>query len=163
MRRIVLAAFAMTLLAACQPATTELTVVQEAEIAAEVMMVANELMSAWNAEDGPTSLSFFDSEALNLLWGERVFDSRESFSGFWSNLWETHPSWEGEWDDTFVEALSLNSAVFRGRYHCTMTDTEGVATLFRPHWTAIFFFCVDGWKMTVIDHAYGTGEVVEED
>ena len=162
MRRIVFTAFALTVFAACQPSTTELTEVQEAEIAAEVMMVANELMSAWNAEDGPTSLSFFDSEALNLLWGETEYDSRESFSGFWSDLWETVPSFEGAWDDTFVKALSLNSAVFRGRYHTTLTDAEGVATVFRPHWTAILERRVDGWKMTVVDHAYGTGEVVEE-
>ena len=113
MRRFIFAALAVSVFAACQPATTELTVVQEAEIAAEVMMVANELMSAW--------------------------------------------------DDTFVKALSLNTAVFRGRYHGTLTDTEGVATMFRPHWTAIFERRVDGWKMTVIDHAYGKGEVVEGD
>jgi hypothetical protein len=161
MRRVIIAAFALPLLAACQTATTELTEQQSAEIAAEIMMVVDGLMDAWNAEDATTSLSFFDSEALNILWGETEYDNRESFSEFWSNLWDAIPSWEGAWDDTFVRPLSLNTAVFRGRYHCTFTHT-GVVETFRPHWTAILERRVDGWKMTVIDHAYGTAEVVEE-
>lgn len=161
MRRFVIAALALTVLAACQPATTELTDYQKGEVAAEVMMVVDELMAAWNAEDATTSLSFFDAEALNVLWGDTEYDSRESFSEFWSNLWETIPSFEGAWDDTFVRALSLNTAVFRGRYHTTITDGEGVATLWRPHWNAVFERRSDGWKMTVADNAYGQGEPVD--
>ena len=43
MRRIVLAAFALTVLAACQPVTTELTEEQKAEITAEVNLEMDQL------------------------------------------------------------------------------------------------------------------------
>ena len=140
-----------------------MTELAAAQVKAEVMQVAKDLMAAWNAEDGETGLSFFDSQTLNDLWGEDEFDSRESFSEMWATIWETFPSWDGEWDDTFVKVLSPNSALFRGRYHCTLTDMNGVATNYRPHWTTLLERRADGWKMTVVDHAYGTGEgVIEE-
>ncbi len=50
MRRIVYAAFALTVLAACQPTTTELTEEQKAEIAAEVTM---RLDAFWNDLEQP--------------------------------------------------------------------------------------------------------------
>lgn len=161
MRRFVLAGFALAVLAACQPTTTELTELQNSEIATEVMMAVEGLMDAWNAEDATASLAFFDVDALNVLWGNTEFDGHESFHGFWTGLWETISSWDGGWDGTFVRPLSLNTAVFRGRYHCTITDEDGAAMLWRPHWTAVLERRSDGWKMTVVDHAYGQGEAVD--
>ncbi len=51
MHRFVLAGSTLTVLAACQPATTDLTEEQKVEIAAEVDSVANDLWAAWAAAD----------------------------------------------------------------------------------------------------------------
>ena len=51
MRRFVLAAFTMTVLAACQPATTELTEEQKAEIAAEIRQTARAFWSSIEETD----------------------------------------------------------------------------------------------------------------
>ena len=55
----VFAAFALTVLAACQPATTELTDQQKAEIAAEVELRHDQYWDAWRVVDRDRGMSFF--------------------------------------------------------------------------------------------------------
>lgn len=137
-----------------------MTEVEKARIEAEVMEATDGMMAAWNAEDGPASLSFFDAETLNVLWGPDEYNSPDSFGEFWANLWEIFSSWDGGWDDSHVRVLNPNQALFRGRYHCTLTDQEGIQTFWEPHWTALFERRADGWKMTFVDHAHGTAQEV---
>jgi len=66
MRRLALAVPFLALLAACQPATTELTEEQKAEIAAEVTAIHDEMWDAW--PDLAQGMSFFDS-APDVGWG----------------------------------------------------------------------------------------------
>lgn len=58
MRRFVISAFTLTVLAACQPATTELTEEQKAVIAAEVDSLTNEWWDAWRVLDVDRGASF---------------------------------------------------------------------------------------------------------
>lgn len=67
MRRFVFAAFALTVLAACQPATTELTDEQEAEIAAEVNAIRADFWDAWKVNDGG-GMSYYNNSP-NLAFG----------------------------------------------------------------------------------------------
>jgi hypothetical protein len=62
MRRFVLATFALTVLAACQTATTELTEVQRGEIAAEVTMRLDQLWDELKQPDFDRLVTFFHSE-----------------------------------------------------------------------------------------------------
>ena len=62
MRRFVLAAFALTVLAACQPATTELTEEQKAEIAAEVALRLDQLWDELRQPDYDRLNTFFHQE-----------------------------------------------------------------------------------------------------
>ena len=151
--------FVLSLLYACQTAPPEMTEAERAQIEAEVSGMANRLMDLWNTGDWETHLSLYDSEALNMLWGPTLLDTHESFAEFMGFI-ENYPGWEGGWDNTFVKVLGPNSALFRGRYHTTLTDLEGVKTFWRPHWTALVERRADGWKMTVVDHAYGTAQEV---
>jgi SnoaL-like domain/Prokaryotic membrane lipoprotein lipid attachment site len=59
MRRTLFAALALTVLAACQPATTELTDGQKAEIAAEVNALHADFWDAWRAADVDRGLSYY--------------------------------------------------------------------------------------------------------
>ena len=140
----------------------EMTDAEIAQIEVEVMQATNDMMAAWNAEDGLASGAFFDSETLNVLWGGNEYDNPESFGEMYATIWERFPSWDGGWDDSFVKVLGPNLALFRGRYHCTLTNQAGVQTFWRPHFTALFERRTDGWKMTVVDHAVGTAEEVPE-
>ena len=65
MRRFMLAAFAMTVLAACRPTTTELTEKQEAAIADTVRAVNAEFWSAMEAAD-------FDGSQVRILSGALI-------------------------------------------------------------------------------------------
>lgn len=59
MRRFVLAAFALTALAACQPATTEFTEEQKAQVEAEIRALMPEFMSAWEDADVERGFGFW--------------------------------------------------------------------------------------------------------
>ena len=67
MRCFVLAVFALTVLAACQPATTELTEEQNAEIAAIIDSLTDEWWDAWNALDVERGLSFIHDDP-RMTW-----------------------------------------------------------------------------------------------
>ena len=59
MRRFVFAAFALTVFAACQPVTNELTEEMKAEIAAEVNALNNESTNAWREADVDRGMSYY--------------------------------------------------------------------------------------------------------
>ena len=89
MRRIVLAAFTLTLFAACQPASIELTDYQKAEIEAEVQLLHDQFWDAWRETDVTRGMSYYlDSPELTaafegqLIHGFAAFDdlARSSFA-----------------------------------------------------------------------------------
>ena len=77
MRRFVFAAFAVTVFAACQPASTELTDYQKAEIAAEVELLHGQFWDAWRAADVDRGLSYYPNtpEAAYATEGELFYGS----------------------------------------------------------------------------------------
>jgi uncharacterized protein (TIGR02246 family) len=58
MRRLVLAAFSLTVLAACQPATTELTEEQKAAIADTVRQLSTDYLASVSTLDADTVMAF---------------------------------------------------------------------------------------------------------
>ena len=68
MHRLALAALSLAILAACQPATIELTEEQKTEIADEVNDVHVAMWDAWRAADLDRGMSFFDTSP-DLGWG----------------------------------------------------------------------------------------------
>jgi len=59
MRRFVLAAFALTVLAACQPASIELTDYQKAEIEDEVQLLHDQFWDAWRETSVDRGMSYY--------------------------------------------------------------------------------------------------------
>jgi hypothetical protein len=70
MRSSGLLAFSLSVLAACQPATIELTAEQRAAIAAEVDSIAAEWWSAWENVDAELGLSFIADDAETAWTGD---------------------------------------------------------------------------------------------
>jgi uncharacterized protein (TIGR02246 family) len=67
MRRHALVVLPLAFLAACQPATTELTDEQKAEIAAEVDSIQAEFMDAWKEGDFERAITYYyDSPDLTV-------------------------------------------------------------------------------------------------
>jgi len=73
MRRFLFAAFTVTVLASCQPATTELTVQQKGEMAAEVELVLDSFWDAWRAADVDRGMSYY-LNSPEMIWasGDQV-------------------------------------------------------------------------------------------
>ena len=69
MRRLVFAVLSLAFLAtACQPATTEMTEEQKAEIAAEVNAINADYWDAWSAADFDRGMSYFHNSP-ETVWG----------------------------------------------------------------------------------------------
>ena len=85
MRRFVLAAFALTVLAACQPADTELTEEMKVEIAATVDSLTNEWWAAWEVFDVNRGVSFVH-DGPDMTWAsdhQRTFYSVAEARDVW--------------------------------------------------------------------------------
>ena len=129
MRRFILAVFTMTVLVACQPATTELTEEQKAEIAAEATAINEVFWDAWRAADFEQGMSYFHNSpdltfALDgtLIHGYDGVDAtfRPVFAGVVSQVITIPDS------RTFVLAPDVVCIMESGSYKAT--DTAGVAT-----------------------------------
>ncbi len=70
MRRLTLSVLSLAFLAACQPAATELTEEQKAEIAAEVEAIHAASWDAWRAVDLDRALSYWHSSS-EVWWAEQ--------------------------------------------------------------------------------------------
>ncbi len=66
MRRFFIAAFALPVLAACQPTSNELTDYQKGEIAAEVELIQGQFWDAWGVNDGGGMSYYNNSPDLAL-------------------------------------------------------------------------------------------------
>ena len=80
MRRFVLAAFALTVLAGCQPTATELSEEQEAEIVATIDSLTDEWWAAWEVFDFDRGMSFIHDDP-RMTWtagGEAVYSVAEA-------------------------------------------------------------------------------------
>ena len=88
MRRFALPAFALTVLAACQPVATELTEEQKAEIAAMVDSLTNEWWSAWGVFDVDKGASFI-YDGPGMTWASDSYRTLYSVAEA-KEAWETN-------------------------------------------------------------------------
>lgn len=148
MRRIVLAAFALTVLAACQPATTELTEEQKAAIADTIQQVNTEHAVAMNARDLDSWLSGLSDDirwAIPYGYGSHSQIEDAVRSGLDAATDTT--GWGMDWEETHVRVLGPDAAVLWGTYAARFYDDE------RVH-TTLVYARVDGeWKVV---HGHST-------
>jgi uncharacterized protein (TIGR02246 family) len=127
MRRVVLAAFALTVLAACQPASNELTDYQKAEITAEVQLLHDQFWDAWREVDVDRGMSYYlnapeFTAAVEgvLIHGYAAFDemARSAFAHVASQSITI--------DDTRTSVMAHDIACVIEHIRYTQTDDEGV-------------------------------------
>jgi ketosteroid isomerase-like protein len=128
MRRFALAALSLAFLAtACQPATTELTEEQKAEIATEVNAIQAEAWDAWRAADYDRGMSYFDSENLLFAYEGAMFGYAAA-DELWRPQFASIASQTITVEDSRTIVLAPNVVCIMQTGTYTVTDTAGVTT-----------------------------------
>ena len=148
MQRFVLTAFAVTVLAACQPATTEMTEEQEAEIAAEVTGRLDALWEELKQPDVDRLLTFTSQMPESFGVSDGVFSE-------WSPARDSMMRAAlGEWEDQVLTVSETRTVVLSPDVVYTMrvgTDSvtlkSGEASPTRPWaWTSIWVRRDGEWR-----------------
>ena len=160
MRRFVLAAFALTVLAACQPATTELTEEQKAEIAAEVNLRLDTFWDVLRNPDYDQILEFFHESPDNIsarrgtaTYGFVVGSAMDSISRATVDTWESQ---ELTISETNTVVLS-HDAVYTLRVGTdAITLTSGETGPTRP-WAASYIWVRRNgeWRILLSHSSHG--------
>jgi hypothetical protein len=158
MCRFVLAAFALTVLAGCQPATTELTEEQRAAIAAELNAIHTDMWDAWRAADYDQGVSYFKTEGLQFAYEGAVYD----YSGFeelWRPLFENIASQVITIAESQTTVLSQDAVCIVDAGTYTVTDVDGVTTPEESFaFTGIWVNHEGEWKLSLMHESVPTPE-----
>jgi uncharacterized protein (TIGR02246 family) len=145
MRRFVIAAIALTVFAACQPTTTELTEGQKAAIEAEIRQLDTDMGHAWNAHDYDEWRSHFaDDVRFNgesgFMQGEQIFEAVRPYL-------ESDAEFSSELVDDFVRVLGPNAAVKGSVIHNTTVLPSGESSTSREIMTTVWYRVDGEWKI----------------
>ncbi|MDH3292258.1 MAG: hypothetical protein OEO20_15165 [Gemmatimonadota bacterium] len=145
MRRIVFAAFALTVAAACQPATTDLTEAQRAEIVAAVSQVATDNWRAWLAQEDVDEVLSVSSDWAGTPWsGTSSLDQMRSDMGLHWDRWDYDQDVEYDWD---VWVLAPNVAAAKMTTDYVRTDVSGTVQEWTVNWATVWVLEDGAWKM----------------
>ncbi len=127
MRRFVLAALALTVLAACQPSTTELTEEQKTEIANEVNAIHAEAWDAWRAADVDRGMSYYpDSPELTYITDGQLFRGTAAVDDQSRAMFVNTASQTITITESYTDVLAPNVVCINAMHTYTVTDTAGV-------------------------------------
>ncbi len=161
MRRFVLAAYALTVLAACQPATTELTEEQKAEIAAEVNATLDTMWDLFRQADYDHGIEYWENSpemAFAGILGEIVMGFT-TLDNLYRPFFATLASQEVYIAERHFKVLTTDAvyAMERGTY--SQTDTSGVVGPTRPFaYTYLWVRTGIGWKISSAHMSAGDPE-----
>ena len=150
MRRFVLAAFALTVFAACQPATNELTDYRKGELAAEVELIHGQMWEAWNETDVDRAMSYLYNSP-DVIWVDDgvLMKGWTTVNDMVQSLTIESQAVTFNESKTTVLAPDVVHVVDQGTYVVTSTDgATGPETTFA---TSILWVLRDGdWKTDFI-------------
>jgi len=145
MRRITLAAVSLAFLAtACQPATTELTDEQKADIAAAVEQAATESFNVWLQEDVEGTLETFSFQ-MGAPWAN--WESRDEARSFYENSFELFDYEQISTSGWDVHVLAPNVAGATATYEFTRADSAGTVVNRGGRFTTVWVLEDGSWKM----------------
>jgi hypothetical protein len=154
MRRLVFVVLSLAFLAACQPATTELTEEQKAAIVDEIAGLYAEAAEAIRAQDVDGWLAYFENSE-ELTFTSCVQDGPVAAYRSWSARADTTYAHYAaiasmdrfEWGDLHTRLLASNVAVVTTTYEAVATDTAGVSFAGNATWVAVWVRTDGQWKM----------------
>ena len=158
MRRAILAAFALTVLAACQPATNELTEEQKAEISAEVNAIHADMWDAWRAANYDLGVSYFEREGFQFAYEGAVY----GYSGFeeiWRPAFASIASQVITIAESQTTVLAPNVVCIMDAGTYTQTGEDGITTPEESFaFTGIWVHQEGEWKLNLMHESVPTPE-----
>lgn len=127
MRRLVFAAFAFTVLAACQTETTVLTEEQKAEIVNEVNALHTEAWNAWRLGDVDRGMSHFpDSPELTYVTEGQLFRGTAAVDDESRAMFVNVASQTVAITESYTDVLAPNVVCINETATYNVADTAGV-------------------------------------
>jgi hypothetical protein len=164
MRRFVLAAFALTVLAACQPATTELTEEQKAAISEELTQQYEGLLASTSQLSQEGFMGYFqNSHEITFAANGSFYRSHSALVDTVAAHWAPIASMEGNWGNLNIQVLAPNVAVATSVFNFTATDNAGATTHFTGTWTAVWVEREGAWKMVNVAETFPPAETPPEE
>ena len=166
MRRLVLSVLCLAVLAACQPATVEMTVVlneeEKAEVEAEVKALDDDLMATVVAWDLDPFLSFFGDDVTYALFGE-VQRGLSIWRDQVTPFFEQAPSIEKcDMNNLHYQVLSSEIVISSSAVECVGPVADGGPVVIDHTWTAVWVKRNDEWKIVNMSETYPTAETAQE-
>ncbi len=151
MRRFVLAAFALTVLAACQPATTDLTEEQKTEIATEVNAAVDDLWDIFGQADYDRGIVYWEHSPNLTFAGTQggILMGFSTLDSIYRPFFNTIASQEIDIAERHITVVAQDAAyvIERGTY--AQTDTSGVTGPTRPFaYTYLWVHTEAGWRIS---------------
>jgi hypothetical protein len=142
MRRHILVALASAVLAACQPAASELTEEQRATIGESVVQLSAEMQSAFDNEN-PEYFSYFADWFTSSAVGRRSIEMTRSgtMQDYWPNITQT-----SEAGETRTLVLGPDIVVLERAQVNTVTDSTGNTTAYDVRLSELWVRENDTWK-----------------
>jgi ketosteroid isomerase-like protein len=164
MRRLALAVLSVALVAACQPATTDLTEEQKTTIAEELSQEFDVYGAAVRQLDPDAVLGFFqESDELAFAeFGEVVLS--------WSTLaeqvresWPQYASVESfEWGDLHIQALAAHVAAVTTTFDFQASDTTGAPIAVNGTFSTVWVQTDGEWKIVNVAATFPAAETSDE-
>jgi hypothetical protein len=151
MRRIVLVAFALTVLAACQPATTELTEEQKVEIAAEMNLVLDTFWDVWREADFDQGVQYWENSPDNMFVtsNARILHGYDEIDQTYRPGFASISSQVLNVEETHINVLKRDVVCTILRGTGASTDTTGVTGPAQPFaYTYLWVRTDAGWKIS---------------
>jgi hypothetical protein len=151
MRRFVLAAFALTVLVACQSATTELTDEQKAEITAEVNMALDGFWDCWRRVDydGGMAYNHDSPETSGTSSTGRIVMGAANIAREFRPGFASLASQDIRFDETHFKVLAPDAVYSLQQGTYSATDTSGVTGPTRAFaYSFVWIQTEAGWKIT---------------
>lgn len=146
MYRVVIAAFALTVLPACQPAA-ELTDAEREEIASTIAEIATANWQAWVAQKDVDEVMRVSSDWAGTPWSgtSSLDDMRDDMSLHWDR-WDYDQDVEFNWD---VTVLAPNVAAAKLTTDFVRTDEAGTTQEWTVNWATVWLLEDGEWKLLV--------------
>lgn len=150
MRRMLLL-LAISVAAACQLATTELTDAQKADIAEAVKQAARDYRESFWARENMDEFMSYNSDWAGSPFSE--FDSLDELRSSGSSTLEAWDTETLEWGDMDVIVLGPDAAAVKGSYYI-VADSAGITRVRQDYdWADVWVRQAGQWKVLVVRYA----------
>jgi ketosteroid isomerase-like protein len=165
MRRLVLSVLSLAVLAACQPATTELTEERRAAIVEELTQAFDAYADVVRQLDHDALMVRFTSETDDVAWAHQGVVTRS-----WTDIaevvrqnWAMFASVESfAWRDLHLQALAADIAVVTTMFDFVATDTAGAPIALNGTFSTVWLQTDGEWKIVNSAETYPPAEAAPQ-